>query len=50
MDRWQFGRALEVYILLDRALNLMEKGMKVSMATYFDESLSPRNIGILATR
>lgn len=48
--RWQFGRALEVYILLDRALNLMEKGMKVSMATYFDESLSPRNIGILATR
>lgn len=48
--RWQFGRALEVYLLIDRALHLMEQGMNVSMATFFDESLSPRNIGILATR
>lgn len=48
--RWQFGRALEVYLLIDRALFLIEQGMEVSLATFFDESLSPRNIGILATR
>lgn len=46
--RWQFGRLLEVYILLDRALFLMEKGSKVEMNTLFNESISPRNIAIFA--
>lgn len=46
--RWQFGRALELVILFERAIKLEEKGMKVEVATYFDEHQSPRNIGILA--
>lgn len=47
--RWQFGRVLEVYLLIDRALYLEEQGYSVKIEQYFDESLSPRNIGILAT-
>lgn len=46
--RWQLGRALEVYILLDRALFLLENGYQVKLQTYFIESVSPRNLGILA--
>ena len=48
--RWQMGRALEVYIQLDRCLYLEENGYIVSLEAYFDESLSPRNLGILALR
>lgn len=48
--RWQMGRVLEIYLLVDRALFLEEKGYKVSLLQYFDESLSPRNLGILALR
>jgi hypothetical protein len=48
--RWQLGRALEIYILLDRALFLEEHQYQVSVKTYFKESLSPRNIGILAIK
>jgi hypothetical protein len=46
--RWQIGRVLEVYILLDRAIYLEENGFNVTMEQYFKEALSPRNIGILA--
>lgn len=46
--RWQLGRALEVYLLLDRYLYLEEKGFEVKIEQYFKEALSPRNIGILA--
>lgn len=46
--RWQFGRALELVILFERAMQLENKGMNVEVASYFDEHLSPRNIGILA--
>lgn len=46
--RWQFGRALELVILLDRAQKLSDAGMEVDLATYFNERISPRNIGILA--
>ncbi len=46
--RWQLGRALEVYIQLDRCLYLEEKGYSVKLEQYFDEELSPRNLGILA--
>lgn len=45
--RWQFGRVIEHYILTDRCLFLEESNYKVSMAEYFHEGLSPRNIGIL---
>lgn len=48
--RWQFGRALEMYILLDRAIKLSKMGLEVELATYFEEQVSPRNIGILAIR
>jgi hypothetical protein len=47
--RWQLGRALEVYLQIDRCLYLEEKGFEVELLQFFDESLSPRNLGILAT-
>ena len=47
--RWQLGRALEVYLLLDRVEYLKEQGLDVKIEQYFNEVLSPRNIGILAT-
>ncbi len=47
--RWQFGKPLERYLLLDRALYLQEQGYQVKLFTLFDESLSPRNIAILGT-
>lgn len=48
--RWQLGRPLEVYLLLDRVLYLEENDYKAVIEQYFEESLSPRNIGILATK
>ncbi len=48
--RWQLGRALEVYLLTDRCLYLEEKGYDVDLKQYFIESLSPRNLGILAIK
>jgi len=44
------GRALEIYLLLDRAIYLEEQGYKVKVEEFFDEELSPRNIGITAVR
>ena len=46
--RWQIGRALEVYLLLDRSIYLEEAGYEVKFEQYFEEEISPRNIGILA--
>lgn len=48
--RWQLGRLVEYYILLDRALWIEENGHEVSLKTYFDPLIGPRNIGILAIR
>ncbi len=48
--RWQLGRVLEVYLLIDRCLYLQEQGYDVEIEQYFTESLSPRNIGILALK
>jgi hypothetical protein len=48
--RWQIGRALEVYLQLDRCLYLEEHGYEVEFHQYFTESLSPRNLGILALK
>lgn len=42
------GRVLELYLLLDRAIYLEEQGYNVSVQEFFDEELSPRNIGITA--
>jgi hypothetical protein len=48
--RWQFGRVVEHYILTDRSLFLEEQGLKVKMEEVFNDQLSPRNIGIIATK
>jgi hypothetical protein len=48
--RWQIGRALELYLLLDRAIYLEENNYTAILAEFFSENISPRNIGILATR
>lgn len=42
------GRLLELYILLDRVCYLEENGYDAKILEFFDESTSPRNIGILA--
>lgn len=47
--RWQIGRVLELYLLLDRAIYIEERGMNVELRQFFDENLSPRNIGLLCT-
>jgi len=47
--RWQIGRALEVYLQLDRCLFLEENGYDVRLNEYFIEEISPRNLGILAS-
>ncbi|MBY0415186.1 MAG: SAM-dependent methyltransferase [Bdellovibrionales bacterium] len=48
--RWQLGRALEVYLQIDRCLYLEEHDYDVSLNQYFNEALSPRNLGILAQK
>jgi hypothetical protein len=48
--RWQLGRALEVYLLLDRGIYMAEQGFKVTLEEFFDEKLSPRNIGLYFER
>lgn len=49
--RWSFGRLLELAILLDRALYVSQDNhQKVQLLQFFDESISPRNIGLLVYR
>jgi hypothetical protein len=48
--RDRFARALEVVILLDRALLLEELGFQAELLQVFEPSLSPRNIALIATR
>lgn len=45
--RWRFGRILEKFVLYDRALKYVEEGHPVEVYQFFDETLSPRNIGLL---
>ena len=42
-----FGRVIESYIALDRAICLEEKGHQVIVMQLFDRSLSPRNLAII---
>lgn len=44
--RWRLGRLLELYILTDRALYLNQYERNVKLISFFDEKISPRNIGI----
>jgi hypothetical protein len=48
--RDRFARALEVVILLDRALLLEEMGFRTELLQVFEPSLSPRNIALIASR
>ncbi|NVJ04731.1 methyltransferase [Myxococcus sp. AM001] len=48
--RDRFARALEVVLLLDRALLLEESGFHVELLQLFDPSLSPRNLALIASR
>jgi hypothetical protein len=43
------GRVLELYLTLDRAIYLEEQGYEVLVQEFFEEEVSPRNIGITAT-
>ncbi len=45
-----FGRLLEMYVLLDRCIYLEEQKYDVQLLEFFDEEVSPRNLGVLATR
>jgi hypothetical protein len=42
------GRVMELYLLLDRAIYLEEQGYSVKVQEFFNEEVSPRNIGITA--
>jgi hypothetical protein len=42
------GRLLEIYLLLDRAIYLEEQGYEAKLIECFDESISPRNIAVIA--
>jgi len=48
--RDRFARALEIVILLDRALLLEELGFQVELLQVFEPRLSPRNIALIASR
>lgn len=48
MIRMQFGRVIEVYLLIDRALYLKDNGREVEVTEIFDRTISPRNIMIFS--
>ncbi|ADO69129.1 methyltransferase [Stigmatella aurantiaca] len=48
--RDRFARALELVILLDRAILMEEMGFQVELLQVFDPRLSPRNIALIASR
>ncbi|PCJ56226.1 MAG: hypothetical protein COA79_19425 [Planctomycetota bacterium] len=43
-----FSRAIELYIILDRAKYIENKGLSTEVLQFFDGRVSPRNIGIVA--
>jgi len=45
-----FGRLIESYLILDRALYLCERGHRVEIIEIFDRKLSPRNLAIFANK
>lgn len=46
--RWQLGRVLESFIILDRALFLEDHGHACNVVALFDEQISPRNLAIIS--
>ncbi len=45
-----FRRPLETWLLLDRALYLEEQGYRVTLGTFCEPTLTPRNALLLAHR
>ena len=50
LPRHAFRRALELWLVLDRALHLAECGYRVSVGTFCDRRVTPRNLMIQAAR
>jgi len=50
LPRSMLARLVEVLVSLDRAAHLEERGLDVTVATLFERAVSPRNIGIFASR
>lgn len=50
LPRALLARVLEVFVLLDRARHLEERGYDVRVGTLFDPSVSARNLALVATR
>jgi SAM-dependent methyltransferase len=50
LPRSMLARLVEVLVSLDRAVHLEERGLPVQVATLFERHVSPRNIGIFASR
>ena len=50
LPRSMLARLVGVLVSLDRAAHLEERGLDVQVATLFERGVSPRNIGIFASR
>lgn len=50
LPRAMLARVVEVALVLDRAAVLREAGHEVLVATVFDDEVSPRNLGLFASR
>jgi len=48
--RGLFRRSLELWLVLDRALFLAERGYRVEVGTFCETALTPRNLMVLAER
>lgn len=50
LPRGMLARVLEVYVLLDRALHLEERGFSVTIGALFPATVSARNLALVAQR
>jgi SAM-dependent methyltransferase len=50
LPRNMLGRVVELAVVLDRGSFLEERGQRVTVGPFFDVSVSPRNIGLVANR
>ena len=50
LPRAMLARVVEVALVLDRGAALREAGHEVLVATVFDDDVSPRNLGLFASR
>jgi hypothetical protein len=44
------SRLLELYLLIDRCLYLEEQGHQTQLLSFFDETISPRDLGIISIK